>query len=86
MKIVRTRYPGAVFEESRDRPDTIVANGTQIGLQNLKATFDQSDRSQHVLEQLVDAHFGILDFHTQPYPLSQNLFEAATDGTITELG
>jgi uncharacterized protein YtpQ (UPF0354 family) len=57
LQLARASYPGIPFEASAQSADVIVAKKTQIGLQNLKAKFDQSDRSQQTLEQLVAEHF-----------------------------
>jgi uncharacterized protein YtpQ (UPF0354 family) len=65
LEIVRVSYPGMPFETSAQSADVIIAKGTQIGLQNLKAKFDQSDRSQQTLEQLVAEHFQFV-LHGEP--------------------
>src|SRR4030095_2737556 len=57
LKLVRASYPSVPFEAPAQSADVIIAKGTQIGLQNLKAKFDQSDRSQQALEHLVAEHF-----------------------------
>ena len=57
LKLAKASYPGVPFEAPAQSADVIVAKGTQIGLQNLKAKFNQSDRSQQTLEQLVAEHF-----------------------------
>lgn len=57
LKLARASYPSIPFEAPAQNADVIIAKGTQIGLQNLKAKFDQSDRSQQALEQLVKEHF-----------------------------
>lgn len=60
LKLVKASYPKVQFDASIQSADVIVAKGTQIGLQNLKAKFDQSDRSQQSLEQLVAEHFDFI--------------------------
>ena len=56
LKLVKVSYPGIQFETPAQSEDVIIAKGIQIGLQNLKARFEQSDRSQQTLEQLVAEH------------------------------
>lgn len=65
LKLVRVTYPGIPFEAPAQSADLIVVKGTQIGLQNLKAKFDQSDRTQQSFEQLVAEHFQFV-FHEEP--------------------
>ena len=55
--MARIWYPEIQFEAPTSSPEVIVANQTQIGLQNLKAKYDQSDRSEDSLRTLVKDHF-----------------------------
>jgi uncharacterized protein YtpQ (UPF0354 family) len=57
LKLVRASYPGVPFEAPAHSPDVVIAKEIRIGLQNLKAKFEQSDRSQQTFEQLVAEHF-----------------------------
>lgn len=57
LKIVRTTHPTMQFDAPVGAPDVIVAQGIEIGLQNLKAKFDLSDRSTDSFERLVTEHF-----------------------------
>ncbi|MHA3770860.1 DUF1444 family protein [Verrucomicrobiota bacterium sgz303538] len=57
LELVRVLYPNVSFEAPTQEADVIVANGIQIGLQNLKAKFDQSDRSRQTFDVLVAEHF-----------------------------
>lgn len=60
LKIAKAAYPAIPFDAPADNPDVIMANRMQIGLQNLKAKFEQSDRSEQTLEQLVVQHLDII--------------------------
>jgi uncharacterized protein YtpQ (UPF0354 family) len=60
LKLAKSSYPNVPFEAPSRNADVIIANGIQIGLQNLKAKFDQSDRSRETLEQLVTEHFSFV--------------------------
>jgi uncharacterized protein YtpQ (UPF0354 family) len=60
LKRVRLSYPSVRFEAPAQSGDVVIAKGIQIGLQNLKAKFDLSDRSQQAFEQLVAEHFQVV--------------------------
>lgn len=60
VRLLRALYPGVSFEAPEQTPDVIIERGTQFGLQNLKAKFEQSDRSQKTLEKLVADHFSLV--------------------------
>lgn len=57
LKYVRVAFPKEKFEISSSKDDVILVKDFEIGLQNLKIKFDQSDRSQQTFEQLVQEHF-----------------------------
>ena len=57
MKLAREKYPEVRFEALAENEGVMIANGIQIGLQNLKAKFDQCDGSREALEELVGEHF-----------------------------
>ena len=75
LKLVRVTYPAVGLESPAQNLDIIIANGTQVGLQNLKAKFNQSDGSQGTLEKLVEEHFRFvlqdkpsISIAQQPFP------------------
>src|SRR5687768_6335237 len=50
-------FPDLLVIASQKKAEVIIVNGSQLGLQNLKAKFDLSDRSQKSLETLITEHF-----------------------------
>ena len=65
LKAARKMYPEVVFEAPANDPVVVVANEFQIGLGNLKAKFEQSDRSQEAFEALVEEHINLI-FQGEP--------------------
>lgn len=57
LKYVRASFPKVKFEVSQTKEDVILAKDFEIGLQNIQAKFQQSDRSQQSFEQIVQEHF-----------------------------
>lgn len=68
LEIVGQAFPGIQAEVLEQNEEVIVVRGTQIGLQNLRTKYDQSDRSQKTLEELVVDHFQ-LALRDEPPPL-----------------
>jgi hypothetical protein len=68
LRFVTLSFPGVAFEVPAQEADVIIAKGTQIGLQNLKAKFEQSDRTQQTFEQLVTGHFQFVLRDEPPMP------------------
>jgi hypothetical protein len=60
LKLARASYPSISLEASAQSAEMIIANGVRIGLQNLRAKFDQSDRSQQALEHLVAEYLHVV--------------------------
>lgn len=60
IEIASGLFPGLEFQPSPDQADTILADGTQLGLQNIRAKFQLSDQSEEVLRELITNHFGNL--------------------------
>jgi uncharacterized protein YtpQ (UPF0354 family) len=73
VEIVSHFFPGTPIDAPAEDGGVIRINGIQIGLQNLRAKFEQSDKSQQTLEELVKAH-AQLAFWNEPENLR---FEAA---------
>lgn len=48
------------LESPEDEDDVLLVGDLKIGIQNLKARFEQTDRSEQVLEKSVAEHFGLL--------------------------
>jgi uncharacterized protein YtpQ (UPF0354 family) len=60
LAIAKKQYPENAFSVPSNDPEVIVVKGVHIGLQNLRAKFQQSSRSQAVLEELVKEHFALV--------------------------
>lgn len=60
LAIAKKQYPENTFSVPSNDPEVIVVKGVHIGLQNLRAKFQQSNRSQAVLEELVKEHFALV--------------------------
>ena len=50
-------FPDLLVIASQKEMEVLIVNGFQLGLQNLRAKFDLSDRSQKSLETLIAEHF-----------------------------
>jgi uncharacterized protein YtpQ (UPF0354 family) len=68
VKLVRASHPDVSLEAPAHSPDVIIVKGTQIGLQNLKAKFNESDRSQETLERLVSEHIQLALYYEPSVP------------------
>lgn len=60
LKLVRAMYPDVTVESPEEEGDVLRVGDLKIGIQNLKARFEQTDRSEQVLEKLVAEHFAFL--------------------------
>jgi hypothetical protein len=60
FQIVSQLYPRRKFRLPDATPGVILVGETQVGLQNLKAKFEQSDRKKATLHALVEEHFGFV--------------------------
>lgn len=60
MELVRAMYMDYSLESPEDEDDVLLVGDLKIGIQNLKARFEQTDRSEQVLEKSVAEHFGLL--------------------------
>jgi uncharacterized protein YtpQ (UPF0354 family) len=60
LRILSELYPKQNFRLPDATPSVILAGETQVGLQNLKAKFEQSDRKKKTLHALVEEHFAFV--------------------------
>lgn len=60
LEQARERYPEVAFEEVEGDAELLMVKGTQVGLRNLRARFEQSDGSEEALEGLVGQHLQLV--------------------------
>src|SRR5258708_2874922 len=60
FQIASELYPKEKFRLPEAAPSVILVGKTQMGLQNLKAKFEQSDRKKATLRSLVEEHFAFV--------------------------
>lgn len=60
LGIAKKQYSNDKFSAPSNDPEVIVVRGVHVGLQNLRAKFQQSNRTQAALEALVKMHFSLV--------------------------
>jgi hypothetical protein len=81
VEVLAELFPGTLIDAPAEDNGVIRINGIQISLQNLRAKFEQSDKSEETLKILVKAH-SQLAFQDEPETPS---FEAARPKLMPQL-
>src|SRR5688500_16830198 len=81
VEIVSELFSGTLIDAPAEDKGVMRINGIQIGLQNLRAKFEQSDKSEETLKILIKTH-SQLAFQNEPATTS---FEASRPKLMPQL-